>query len=239
VTAPLRRRDLETEDAVTEDDDSLFRGAEITLSTHSHDVRSYAERFARAIGFSSELVDDLALAGWFHDIGKADPRFQRWLVGGSEVRAALLEAPLAKSALPPGNRAERQLAQRRAGYPKGSRHELLSLDMIARHTDILARAHDCELVLHLVASHHGWCRPFAPPIDHPEEIVVTLNHGDTTLQGNTRHRAAQLDSGTAERFWNLTTRYGWWGLAWLEAALRLADHRASEDRAYAGEEGAL
>jgi CRISPR-associated endonuclease/helicase Cas3 len=231
VTAPLRRRDLETEDAVTEDDDSLFRGAEITLSTHSHDVRSYAERFA--------LVDDLALAGWFHDIGKADPRFQRWLVGGSEVRAALLEAPLAKSALPPGNRAERQLAQRRAGYPKGSRHELLSLDMIARHTDILARAHDRELVLHLVASHHGWCRPFAPPIDHPEEIVVTLNHGDTTLQGNTRHRAAQLDSGTAERFWNLTTRYGWWGLAWLEAALRLADHRASEDRAYAGEEGAL
>jgi CRISPR-associated endonuclease/helicase Cas3 len=233
VVAPVSRPDLllldpETSDALTEDEDSSFRQIEVTLKTHSSDVRDFAERFARAIGFSNELVEDLALSGWYHDVGKADPRFQRWLVGGSDVRASLLDEPLAKSALPPGNAADRRVARDRAGYPVGYRHELLSLAMIEQHTDALARAHDRELVLHLVASHHGWCRPFAPPLDHPDDLKVVLKHDGAELAATTRHGKSRLDSGVADRFWSLNERYGWWGLAWLEAVMRLADHRASE-----------
>src|SRR5690606_19880118 len=114
-------------------------------------------------------------------------------VGGSEVAAAGLTEPLAKSRFPNASPAERRSAQDRAGYPVGYRHELLSLVMV-RGSEALASAHDIDLVLHLVASHHGFARPFPPFDDHPDDLPVALEHGGIRLEAMTRHGLASLDS---------------------------------------------
>ena len=212
----------------TDDDSSSFTGRRVPLVEHLGGVRDFASRFAEHLGLPSEIADDLALSGWVHDVGKADPRFQLLLHGGDEVAAALSDALIAKSASVPTDRQAYQRALKRSGYPRGMRHELLSVAMIETVDAFRSRAHDLELVLHLVASHHGRCRPLAPVQidDSPEH--VRWSHDGMELTARTDHELASLDSGVAHRFWTLTKRYGWHGLAFLESVLRLADHRSSE-----------
>lgn len=213
----------------TEDDDSgSFSDAEVTLSRHLRDVEAMARRFAENLHLGLDLVSDLELAAALHDAGKADPRFQQMLMGGNEVRLALQEEPLAKSSGSVLHAAARDQARRRSGYPDGYRHELLSVAMLEGTPGALDGAKDVDLVLHLVGSHHGWCRPFAPAVDPGPSQEVELDVGGKLLRGDTAHGLARLDSGVADRFWDLVERYGWWGLAWLESIVRLADHRASE-----------
>jgi len=69
----------------TDDDDSFHAGRSVTLSEHSADVEGFARDYATAAGLSKSLAEDIALAGWLHDIGKADRRFQVLLRGGSEI----------------------------------------------------------------------------------------------------------------------------------------------------------
>jgi CRISPR-associated endonuclease/helicase Cas3 len=228
------RGGAEVFDAITEDDDSSFIEHELTIRAHSDDVRTVVGRFARSLHLSAEITGDLELAAWLHDVGKADERFQRWLVGGSEVAAAALTEPLAKSRFPGASPRERREAQERAGYPTGYRHELLSLAMARGNREALAKAHDIDLVMHLVASHNGFARPFAPFHDHPDDLPVAIDHGGVRLAATTRHGLGCLGSEVPARFHRVQEKYGWWGLAWLEAILRLADHRASRMREEGG-----
>jgi CRISPR-associated endonuclease/helicase Cas3 len=235
----ILQEDVTIEDGVeltTDEDDSFHAGQSIPLSRHSADVESFARDYATAVGLPTALVEDVALAGWLHDIGKADRRFQVLLRGGSEIEFYKDETPWAKSGMPPGAKGAHRLAQKVSRYPKGARHEVQSVAMLEKHLEILkTKAHDVDLVLHLVASHHGHCRPFAPVVVDHEPIEVVLPSHQSKAFGtihfearSSKHDLHRLDAPLGERFWCLVEKYGWHGLCWLEAILRLADHRASE-----------
>jgi len=212
----------------TDEDTAAFTAREIALDVHLAAVRDQAHRFTEALGLPPTLASDLTLAAALHDAGKADPRFQLWLHNGDAVRLAMAPSPLAKSATPLQDRAARMRARTRAGYPPGTRHELLSVAMAQRHPTLRDRATDWDLVLHLIASHHGHGRPFAPLVPDPHPVHVHVVLGDLDLEAPSDHGLARLDGGVMDRFWRLVRRYGWWRLAWFEAVLRLADHRTSQ-----------
>jgi CRISPR-associated endonuclease/helicase Cas3 len=228
VIAGRRRRPGDT--ALTgEDDRSSFSGVEVPLARHLAGVRELAIQFAEALGLPPELAVDIGLAAEVHDVGKADARFQRLLNGGSEFKVLVQPEPLAKSGHGDRDHRARRRAAARSGYPPGSRHEVLSAALAAAAaTEMAPRAADWQLVLHLIAAHHGGCRPFAPWTSDLQPVDVSWRFGATTVSVSSAHGLERLDSGVAERFWTLVRRYGWWGLAWLETVLRLADHRQSE-----------
>ncbi len=190
---------------------------------HLDGVAEYAARHARQCGLPTGLVEILAAAGRGHDLGKADPRFQAWLKDGA--RGPLL----AKSDGMKQSREESRKARVRADYPDGGRHELLSVRLLESVPDALPKDADLrDLLLHLVESHHGHCRPFAPVVEDNAPVQVSVPFADKTYAAESRTGLERLDAGPSERYWRLTRRYGWWGLAWLETMLRLADHRRSE-----------
>jgi CRISPR-associated endonuclease/helicase Cas3 len=230
----------------TDGDDSFCAGRAVPLSEHSSDVEAFARGYATRCGLGHWLAEHVALAAWLHDIGKADRRFQVMLRGGSEIEYFKDETPWAKSAMPPGARAARKLARERSGYPSGGYfHAVQSVAMLDGQKAVLVerlkkddstREPDLDLVLHLVASHHGECRPFAPVVVDGAPTQISLAGHVSSVFGGidfsevpSNPKLYRLDSALGDRFWALIAKYGWQELCWLEAILRLADHRASEE----------
>ena len=233
LVAPRGIRDVEAPSVSvpTTEADSFSQGYErpVSLDDHGVHVAAAAQAIGKALQLDRKTVADLRLAAWLHDAGKADPRFQTFLSGAGDPWNApdRTGQAHAKSGRPP-----QQGAWKRAGLPDGWRHEALSVQLARAHPDF-ADAHDPALVLWLIGTHHGLGRPFfgfadaAPQVPLPALGVAAWDPNATQPGPD----SPAFDFGGFD--WpalaaDLTHRHGAWRLAFLEAVVRLADHRASE-----------
>lgn len=203
------------------------------LYSHTKDVSDRLES-ALALLPLAPWREALTAAATAHDWGKVDPRFQALLRGTTPFAVMASEVFLAKSGFITSSAAARRAARHRAELPEGFRHEMLSVQMAENPvglTVLPANPVHHTLALHLIATHHGYGRPFAPLVDDdaPPAVRWSMNGKAIVITeaGRLEHPMHALDSGLAERFWQMNRHFGWWGIALLEAVLRLADQTAS------------
>jgi CRISPR-associated endonuclease/helicase Cas3 len=216
------------------------------LSDVDREVCAVVEEFGPSlVGLADRFVDAVRLAGRYHDLGKAHPLMQ-----------AVLRSASDEGDDDPGEEHLAKSARQRAGRPPGRypRHELVSALMLL-HPDcrLLDGLPEPELIIYLVAAHHGKVRmsvrslpgedgsvlgvaegDVIPPVDLPEDAgalpELRLSLDPLKLGADQQAR----DSWTA-RTLRLRDRkeLGPFRLAFLEALVRIADWRVS--RSYRGE----
>ena len=196
------------------------------LDVHGAAVADLAARTAGRIGIPSLLACVAEAAGKLHDIGKSDHRFQRWLQPGfdpeQDTSPKLLQA---KSNMP---RHLWEATREASGWPRGGRHEELSARLV--HTWLQQgkttfTPQEQDLLIHLIASHHGNGRPLTVPVsDHSPAQVSSLIDG---VQVQASASLAVVDWDQPTRFRRLNQWLGPWGLSLMEAIVTLADHTVS------------
>lgn len=170
----------------------------VLLQTHTDDVTRNMRSIAAKLAFPEPMQRALILAAQWHDLGKARPHWQRSIGNfGTLVLGKSASRAMDMSML------------------DDYRHEFGSLLDVRRNAEFCALQDDLkDVVLHLIATHHGRGRPHFPS---PEIFDPEVNSTEATA-------AAQE---VPLRFARLHRRYGRWGLAWLESLLRAADQNAS------------
>ncbi len=166
-----------------------------TIEEHSEQVVAWVRHFAKRLSLDPVLEDVLTMAGRWHDSGKSRDVWQRAIFNNDPTKRFAKPGPQ-------GMRGDRL-----GGY----RHEFGSLLDAAQ---ALKAYPEADLVLHLIAAHHGWARPH-----------FRANAMDYERYGEDDN--AQAAFKTLQRFERLQRRFGRWGLAWLESLLRCADALAS------------
>jgi CRISPR-associated endonuclease/helicase Cas3 len=180
-------------DAATEEDRSAANPQ--LLDEHQSWTEERARRLAQALRLDDALVEVLALAARLHDEGKRSARWQRAFHAPKDGVYAKTEGPIDYRLL------------------DDYRHELGSLLRVEHDERVrkLSEEHR-DLVLHLIAAHHGFARP-----------VISTSGCEDAPPSALEEKAGEI----ALRFARLQDRWGPWGLAWWEALLRAADQQAS------------
>ncbi|MER3414547.1 MAG: type I-U CRISPR-associated helicase/endonuclease Cas3 [Chloroflexota bacterium] len=181
------------------------------LAEHTKAIQRHMEAIADRLGLEPTIKEALVAAARWHDRGKDRPVWQRYAQNdnGSE--------PLAKST--------RYLHGRALG---GYRHEFGSL-LEAMADPEIAKHPERDLILHLIAAHHGWARPHFERRAFDNEGPLDRSTGERRLPTTAANEQALVEA--MQRFGRLHQRFGRWGLAWLEALVRCADIAASKPAA--------
>ena len=183
-----------------EGDSGALGASAQTLDAHSAAVAAAARQIGVALGLPPGLVDALATAGRWHDAGKARAVWQR-AAGRPADGPALAKSPRGRF---------------RTAWLGGYRHESGSLADAERALPPGLTHRD--LVLHLIAAHHGWARP------------AFAGRRQLDPEATARENAARARRA-ARRFAHLAAEHGPWRLAWLEALLKAADAHVSANGA--------
>lgn len=233
---------VEPEEAVGDDPVTFSPAQWVTLRRHLTDVARAVEELARHIaptGLSPAAIDAAVLAGGLHDIGKAHSVFQDTMArtaDDTDRRWVQEGGPWAKSGGAHHLRHERPFF----------RHELASaLALLGEGAVALEGAQERELVIYLVAAHHGRVRLGIRSVpDHEPATVLGIADGDSLPEVDTPLGALPssvlslapmgLGGSDGRRSWSevmlsLVGRadLGPFRVGFLEALVRLADWRAS------------
>lgn len=168
-----------------------------TLDEHTEAIVAAMEGLGTRAGLSPEILTALIVACRWHDVGKNRIVWQRYALKGEAPE------PYAKS--------NSYLAPRALG---GYRHELGSL-LDAMRDEEVKRHPERDLILHLIAAHHGHARPHFSSRSFDREAYTTSENREAADEA-------------MQRFGRLQRVFGRWGLAWLEALMRNADMAASQ-----------
>jgi CRISPR-associated endonuclease/helicase Cas3 len=175
----------------------------VEWKVHVKDVTDRTKEIVARLPLDQSLKDAIIFAARFHDHGKKRKLFQT-VLGNTKYHLGVI---LAKSGKRGGRIAETY------------RHEFGSLLDVEKVEEFKALGDNArELVLHLIATHHGRARPHFPRTTDADEAF------------DPEHPPADADRVAAEvprRFARLQRKYGRWGLAYLESLLRAADWAAS------------
>lgn len=170
----------------------------VSWEVHVADVVSHTKAIVNALPLDQTLKDTIVFAAKYHDHGKKRRQFQIMLNNRNYP-----ESVLAKS----GKKGSR--------IAETYRHEFGSLIDVQMEKDFQELPKESQqLVLHLIATHHGRARPHFPLEEtfDPENDQVT---------------ADKISAFVPRQFAILQRKFGRWGLAYLESLLRAADWAAS------------
>ena len=170
------------------------------MTQHLEAAGKFAALIVKKLGLAEPLATAVTLAARYHDLGK-DRKLWQTSIGNREYPKKVL----AKSdhSRPPENL---------SGY----RHEFGSVHDVTKEASYKDLPPDMQdLVLHLIAAHHGRARPHFPAKEAFDPEKMESDSLTIALE-------------VPRRFARLQRKYGRWGLAYLESLVRASDYLASE-----------